>query len=308
MHKLAIALGFAALVIAAVSATSSNATFGGRNGRLAYQVQVGKRTQLFTVRPDGTGTRQVTHLTDSDAVGPSWSRDGRRIVFARDYLRGPSKEHLDIVTIDADGRHLRAMGLKGMNGYPTWSPDGRQILFTHPGGFGTVDAAGGEPRWSSYGPHPLNGDVLSPTFSPDGRRIAFWRPEHGGASLYVLGSDGTGLQRIKAFPKGIADKIDWSPDGSRIAFSAPEFGRPGLSANVYTIRPDGTGLIQLTHDRGGKLNNGLDSWSPDGTRIAFVSNRSGTYEIYGMSSSTGSGVNQITKGPEAHFAAWGTHP
>jgi TolB protein len=303
MRKLAITLGFASLVLAAVSAPPSNATFHGRNGRLVYQVKIGKHTQLFTVRPDGTGTRQVTHLGDSDAIGPEWSPDGRRIVFARDYLYGTPKEHLDIVTIDADGRHLHAMGLKGLNGWPIWSPDGRRIVFVHPGGFWTVDAAGGPPRSI-----PFNGDVNSPTFSPDGGRIAFWRPDHGGASLYVVASDGTGLQRVKTFSKGIADKIDWSPDGSRIAFSTPDFDRPGLSANVYTIRPDGTGLIQLTHDRGGKINNGLDSWSPDGTRIAFVSNRAGTYEIYSMSSTTGAGVAQITKGPEAHLAAWGTHP
>jgi len=302
MRKLAIALGFASLVLAATSATPSNATFHGRNGRLVYQVKVGRHIQLFSVRPDGTGRRQLTHLTDSDAVGASWSPDGTRIVFARDYLHGKRNRHLDVVTMDADGRHLRAIGLKGLNGWPIWSPDGRRILFVHAGGFGTIAAAGRQ-----AGSIPLNGDIESPTFSPDGRQVAFWRPEHGGASLYVVGSDGTGLRRVKTFPKGIADKIDWSPDGSRIAFSTPDFDRPGLSANVYTVRPDGTGLAQLTHDRGGTIDNGLDSWSPDGTKIAFVSNRSGTYKIYSMSSTNGAGSIQITSGPEAHLAAWGTH-
>jgi TolB protein len=303
MRKLAVTLGFASLVLAAVSVAPSNATFHGRNGRLVYQVKVGKHIQLFTVRPNGTGTRRVTHLTDSDALNPSWSPDGSRIVFARDYLLGTSKEHLDIVTIDAYGRRLHAMGLEGLNANPIWSPDGKRILFLHGPGFATVDAAGGPLSQVVFG-----GEVGSPTFSPDGRRIAFFRREHGGATLYVAGADGTGLKRVKAFSKGVADKIDWSPDGSRIAFSTPEFGRPGRSANVYTIRTNGTGLTQLTHDRGGTINNGLDSWSPDGMKIAFVSNRSGTYEIYSMSSSTGSGVIQITRGPEAHLAAWGTHP
>ena len=207
MHRLAIALGLAFLVLAAISVAPSNATFHGRNGRLVYQVRVGKHIQLLSVRPDGTGTRQLTHLTDSDAVNPSWSPDGARIAFARDYLNllGPPKEHLDIVTIDADGHHLHAMRLKGLNGYPIWSPDGARILYLHPGGFQIVDAAGGQP--ASF---PFGGEGYSPTFSPDGKRIAFWRPERGGASLYV-GSEGTGLKRIKVFPKGIADKIDWSP-------------------------------------------------------------------------------------------------
>jgi TolB protein len=300
VHRLAITLGLASLVLAAVSVAPSNATFHGRNGRLAYQAAVGRHIQVFTVRPDGTGTRQVTHLTDSDAIGASWSPDGSKLVFARDYR---PKKHLDIVITDADGRHLHAMGLTGLSGWPIWSPDGKQILFVHPGGFETVDVAGGPPLSVSLG-----GEIESPTLSPDGKRIAFWRHKQRGASLYVVGADGSGLKRVKAFTNGIADKIDWSPDGSRIALSTPDFDHPGLSANVYTIRPDGSGLIQLTHDRGGSINNGVDSWSPDGTRIAFVSNRSGTYEIWSMNSANGSGATQITEGPDAHFAAWGTHP
>ena len=105
----------------------------------------------------------------------------------------------------------------------------------------------------------------------------------------------------------MADKIDWSPDGSRIAFSSPGIGDvPGVSTNVFTVRPDGTGLVKLTHNRGGKINNGLNSWSPDGKQIAFVSNRTGTYEIYVMNAD-GSGITQVTRGPESHRAAWGRH-
>jgi len=76
---------------------------------------------------------------------------------------------------------------------------------------------------------------------------------------------------------------------------------------VYTIGIDGTGLRQLTHDHGGKINDGLDSWSPDGKKIAFVSNKTGTYEIYSMNAD-GTGITQITRGPEAHLASWGSHP
>jgi Tol biopolymer transport system component len=72
------------------------------------------------------------------------------------------------------------------------------------------------------------------------------------------------------------------------------------------VRPDGTGLVKLTNSRGGRINTGLDSWSPDGKKIAFVSNRSGNYEIYVMNAN-GSGVAQATHGPEAHHASWGTH-
>ena len=65
--------------------------------------------------------------------------------------------------------------------------------------------------------------------------------------------------------------------------------------------------MQLTHDSGGTINDGADSWSPDGTKIAFTSNRTGTYQIYTMNAD-GTDISQLTKGPDAHLAAWGSHP
>ena len=64
--------------------------------------------------------------------------------------------------------------------------------------------------------------------------------------------------------------------------------------------------MQLTHDTGGTVNNGVDSWSPDGTKIAYVNNRSGDYQIWTMNSD-GTGPAQLTHGAEAHRAAWGAH-
>ena len=299
--SLILALVAAAVTTALVlAAAPSYATSKGTNGLVVFQRQVGKHTQLFTIRPDGGGVRQVTHLTDSDAVGGEWSPDGRRLVFARDYAFGKPNEHLDIETIDADGRHPHAFGLEGLNGWPIWSPDGRQILWIRSPGLAVANPDGSEMRLVK-----VPGDNSSVSFSPDGKRVVLRRDVAGGVGIYVVNVNGTGLRRVAFSKKGIADKIDWSPDGSRIVFSMPEFGPP-QSSNVYTIRPDGTGLRQLTHDTGGKLNNGADSWSPDGQKIAFASNHAGTYQIFVMNTD-GSGVTQLTHGRESHLAAWGTH-
>jgi Tol biopolymer transport system component len=309
---LAAALGLAAF---ATAVPLSGAASSERNGLLVYEGQVGKHAQLFTIRVDGSGARQLTRFADSDAVWPDWSRDGRQIVFERDVFSAVRVSKALIVTTNADGGNLHVLTRTGLAGRPSWSPDGRLIVFStlRYGKRATVSVMatdGTRVRELRSTPLPANAQgqgLDSPTFSPDGKRIAFVRIKRTGSAIFVMNASGGGLKQVTSWQAGVADKIDWSPDGSRIAFSSPEFGtRAGISSNVFTVRANGSGLLKLTDSRGGKINNGVDSWSPDGRKIAFASNRGGTYEIYTINAD-GSGVRQITHGPEAHHASWGTH-
>jgi Tol biopolymer transport system component len=290
-----------AISLAAAAPSPSLATAPGSDGRLVYQAQAGKRVQLFTVGADGVGQRQLTHVHGCDALNPAWANDGSRIAFACDYAQGTKHEHLDIVTMGADGGQLRPMGLKGLNGEPTWMPDGR-VLWLQPGALAMSNVDGTGLRVIHIG-----GDDASPTVSPDGRRVAFLRELPAGArAIMVVRADGSHAHRVVTSRKGLADKIDWSPDGTRIAYSSPAFGTPGASSNVYTVRAAGGGVVQVTHDTGGKIEDGLDSWSPDGRKLAFTSNRAGAYAIYSIDVD-GSGTQRLTHGADAHFASWGTH-
>ena len=299
--------GSAALGALLVTAPSQ-ASFSGPNGRLLFEAPVGANRQLFTIQPDGTGLTQLTHFSDSGGTDGAWSPDGSRIVFTRHWDAGGPNEKLVLYTVNADGTRLRALPRPGhLVVEPTWFPSGRRILFLEitSSRLKVINADGTGLR--SAGVPGRGGDSVC-VFA-DGKRAAFLRPKASSdevRAIFVAGLFGKGLKRITPWG-GYADKIDCSPDGRRIVFSKPEFGEPGgISSNVYTVRTDGSELTQLTHESGGSVNAGADAWSPDGTRIAFTSNRTGTYQIYTMNAD-GTGVTQVTSGPDAHLAAWGRH-
>ena len=86
----------------------------------------------------------------------------------------------------------------------------------------------------------------------------------------------------------------------KIAFTGLTEENPGVfTPDVYTFNPNGSGFVRLTNrpgnDRGPK-------WSPDGSKIAFISDRSGTRQVH-MMNADGSNVEQLTSGPETGSSA-----
>jgi len=304
-HAAALVVALAAVALAVSPA--SHATFSGANGRLAFQKEVGARTQLFTVAPDGSGLKQITHFKDSDGDIPAWTKDGARLAYNRHFDPAGPNEQILLYTARANGTGAKALTKSGIAVEQTWFPDGRHILFVqYPAGKLMVINADG----TGLRPAGVPGPGGNTCVLPDGKHIAMIRPKTKDgddvSAIFVAGLYGHGLKRITPWGS-YADKIDCSPDGKRIVFSQPAFGEGGASSNVYTIAIDGSDPVQLTQSSGGAINNGADSWSPDGTKIAYVSNATGTYQIWTMNAD-GSGATQLTVGAEAHRAAWGAHP
>ncbi|TML68558.1 MAG: hypothetical protein E6G14_09385 [Actinobacteria bacterium] len=284
------------LAAALVVAQSSNATTRGKNGRIVYATEVAGHFQLFTIAPDGTDVKQLTHFAGgSDAVNPDWSPDGKRIAFDREF----PYPHAGVYTIDADGGDVKAV-----------TPD-TKLLFD--GNAERLDGTG--VREVSPRIHLTVNDVPhleDPNFSPDGTWVTFIRinEEHALQALFRMHPDGTALRRLTPYSWEVAIKHDWSPDGKLIVLTTnADFAKPTESANLVVIRPDGSGAKQLTHFKAGRRNAFAGSFSPDGKQIVFRLEQGDTYAL-AVIGRDGKHMRLLTKlsPTKPRFIDWGTHP
>jgi TolB protein len=306
--------------VLSVTAAAAWATAPDKNGRIVFRRFFDDAQTwgaLFTANPDGTAVRQVTRpakgVLDTE---PDWSPDGSRIAFEH----GPTQPARGtpsplIYTVNANGRGLNALvactrGCAGQQS-PAWSPDGSKIAFSSGGRtheeIWVVNADGTALQQIT---RPSGFYDQQPQWSPDGKRIVVQRvdPRRRGVALYVVNSDGTRERRLTPWALGAGDHPDWSPDGRRILFRSNVNGPSTVSANLYTIRPDGTGLRQLTHARGGTVQHLSASFSPDGKWITFARTATGkerNADVFVMRAN-GTGVRNLTRSRSSDSAPdWG---
>jgi Tol biopolymer transport system component len=246
---------------------------------------------------------------DCDALqGLSWAPDGTRIAFALfRRVPGQQQDQADLFTIAVDGSDLQQFTQAGLDLQvccPSWQP---VALQTSPPpqarANGMIGFVGGEEPGSVFGSsnlywvepdgsglHQATGDaserIFDPAWSPDGGEIAFIESggEGGSSDVFVTGPElrdallghAAGVPRltkanIRQLTHGmVAGSPAWSPNGTEIAFGAQtgELDAGGSNDNeIFAVDADGSGLHQLTDSPGRATG---PSWSPDGSRIAYL--------------------------------------
>jgi Tol biopolymer transport system component len=315
-------------VAAIVAATSSQATTPGRNGLIVYAKEAREGYgvyQLFTIRPDGTGRRQITRVEGS-AFLPEWSPDGKLIAFQHETSPGQPAANVSVALISARGTGLRDLTPTGpepqpkgrvRDGNPAFTPDGKWIVFVRNRGLADrglwiMRTDGSDLRRLTRNPFVGNGDGwdVAPNVSPDGKRVSFVRIKRFERlqALYTVRIDGTGLKQVTPYALDVAVKQDWSPDGKLILLTTnADWVRPQDSANLVTIRPDGSGMTQLTQYTGRKENAFAGSFSPNGKQIVFRLERGDKYAL-AVVDPDGENLRLLTKLSKAKPRAidWGT--
>lgn len=253
-----------ALVAQAVAlASTAHAAFPGRNGPLLFDtcgqpLVDDQLVRWHLVDADGRHLRTIRKFPFAPgafpcdvAYDPSWSPDGRRVL----YESGDT-----IKWSDPHGRHVHTVARAAR--MPAWSPTGRRVAFEYYVQDRLVNCRLGTLRLDGSGRRlltPWVAEVSWPSWRADGRLIAFdeYRqdrspPDH----VLVARADGHGTRDI-----GPGRNPDWSPDGRLIAFT--DFH------NVWTMRPDGSHRRRLTH-YSERTEVHTVKWSPDGRWIAFI--------------------------------------
>jgi TolB protein len=234
-----------------------------RSGLIAYE----SAGHLWLAGPDGRSPRQITFGPLID-VAPVWSRDGMRLAYRRLTVNEPADDpgrFEDLLIADADGSHPITIATQvPFMSNPTWSPDNRFVAYTRAASAGPdhliIASADGT---STVDRGDLGGGAWGPAWSPGGDRIAVGV----GSKVVLVKPDGTGLDVVshgsyaEVGEQGVVG--DWRPDGTAFVFAAgsPDDGR------VYLSTLDGTAEKALgVPDR----NQTDATWSPDGTRIAYL--------------------------------------
>lgn len=230
------------------------------------------------------------------AASPSWSADGREIIFASGPLDQYSLLRIDVSRSRGRGAEPQRLASLGTNlGAPAISRRGQRLAYQHwflhqsiwqmaapsTSNAGRSKEKAAKPLISS------SRDDMYPQFSPDGKRIAYVSTRSGHDEVWVCDNNGSNAVQLTSFGGPDVSTPRWSPDGDRIAFDSDVAGE----FDIFVVGANGGKPRRMTTH---PANDGNPSWSRDGGWIYFDSARTGEHQIFKIPATGGEAI-QLTR-------------
>lgn len=241
------------------------------------------KQQIFIMDSNGNGVKQVCY-EPLDCFSPRFSPDGEKIIFTATNIVSDFIYMIDL----EDTNTFRFPKFIDGGGDPHFSSDGEYLLYHSEKNDDNAIYILDLQTDSSFS---INDGSLSThaKFSPDGKKVVYSSSASGNFDLVVLDLEDTSdnaQKTIAASPDAEIYGI-FSPDSKMIAYSSFDIYYKGT---VHVCKADGKSNIAITKGMGSSYN---PKFSPDGKKIAFISDKSGNYEIY-ICDLEGTAMKQLT--------------